>query len=268
MRPCILALSLLALIGAPRAEAANNAVAIIWKGAKTQAEAEAQKPAWSDLNTALGKAGLTFRDGYPKLVESKTLPGLKPGFWVWLLGVCAPDDAPPIVDQIKLLSPETYSREVKVSPKQRSCPRQEDEALGSRDETLALRSGATLRVFTHAESENVAEHEERWDYSTRTRYLFVLFGKSGEVLGSADAVGDEVVNKSGGGGATYYRCDGTQLEKSAADTFVLTRHCDAGGAAECGSVASADEFVTVKVNSSAVFASAPQRIHIQRAECD
>ena len=268
MRPCLLALSLLVLVGATRAEAESNAVALIWKGSRNKAEAEAQKPAWSSLEGTFKKLGVTFPEGHPRLIQSKTLPGLKPGYWVWLLGVCAPDDAPPIVDQLKLLSPETYSREVKVSPKQRACPRQEDEALGARDETLTQPSGATVRVFTHEEREDVAEHEGRWDYSTRTRYLFVLFGKGGEVLGSADAVGDEVVNKSGGGGPTSYRCDGTLLEKSGADTFVLTRHCDAGGAAECGSVASADEFVTVKVNSSAVFASTPQRINIQRAECD
>ena len=279
MRPRILALSLLALIGTPRAEAANNAVAIIWKGAKTQAEAEAQKPAWSGLNAVFAKAGLKFPDGHPKLVESKTLPGLKPGFWVWLLGVCAPNAAPPIVNQLKLLAPETYSREVQVSPKQRACPRQEEgDPLKARDETLQLPSGETLRVFTREESKNVDEHEGIWDDSTRTRYHFVLIGKGGEVLGSANAVGDEEVHKSSPSGLlaygntspgapTAYRCDGTQLEKSGDDTFVLTRHCDGKGG-KCGDVASADEVVTVKVTANAVTASAPVRKNTQHAACD
>ncbi|RKG94256.1 hypothetical protein D7V97_39230 [Corallococcus sp. CA053C] len=95
MRPCLLALSLLVLVGATRAEA--------------------QKPAWSSLEGTFKKLGVTFPEGHPRLVQSKTLPGLKPGYWVWLLGVCDPDDAPFLLDQVKVLAPEAYSREVKAT---------------------------------------------------------------------------------------------------------------------------------------------------------
>ncbi|RYZ40093.1 MAG: hypothetical protein EOO72_08755 [Myxococcaceae bacterium] len=260
-------MGLLTLFGSSRAEAAGNAVAIIWKGSKTQADAEAQKESWGDLGTVLGKTGLTLEDGYPKLVQSKTVPGLKPGFWVWLMGVCAADKAPPIVEHIKLLSPETYAREVKVPAKKRSCPQHEGAALEAREESLKLPSGETLRVFTREEREDSKEHEGQWDSSSRTRYHFVLFDKGGEVLGSADAVGEEDVNKNTGDGPTVYSCDFTSLEPSKEGSFVLARSCGAGGG-ECGALMSADEVVTVKVNGSSVSASAPKRLNSQYAECD
>ncbi|RYZ37643.1 MAG: hypothetical protein EOO71_27135 [Myxococcaceae bacterium] len=268
MRSCIIALGLLALLGSSRAGAAGNAVAIIWKGAKTQADAEAQENAWGDLGNVLEKTGLKLQDGHPKLVQSKTVPGLKPGFWVWLLGVCAPEEASSIVEHLKLLSPETYSREVKVPAKKRSCPTREGAALEAREESLKLPSGETLRVLTREErEEDVEEEEGKWNHGSLTRYHFVLFGKDGAVLGSTDAVGEEEVDKSTGEGPTAYRCDSTSLEASKEGTFIFTRTCGAR-AGECGALMSADEVVTVKVNGSSVSASAPKRQNEQYAECD
>ncbi|RKH15380.1 hypothetical protein D7X74_18520 [Corallococcus sp. CA047B] len=269
MRSCIIALGLLTLLGSSRAGAAGNkAVAIIWKGAKTQADAEAKMVSWGDLGKVLEKTGLKLKDDQPKLVQSKTVPGLKPGFWVWLLGVCAPDEATPIVEHFKLLSPETYSREVKVPAKKQSCPQREGAALEAREESFKLPSGETLRVFTREEREEDAEEEEgKWNHGSLTRYHFVLFGKDGEVLGATDAVGEEDVDKSAGDGPTAYRCDVTSLEASKEGTFILTRSCHAR-AGECGALMSADEVVTVKVNGSAVSASAPKRQNPQYAECD
>ncbi|RKG99035.1 hypothetical protein D7V97_32210 [Corallococcus sp. CA053C] len=267
MRSYIIALGLLTLLGSSRAGAAGNAVAIIWKGAKTQADAEAKRVSWGDLGNVLEKTGLKLQDDPPKLVQSKTVPGLKPGFWVWLLGVCAPNEAAPIVKHLKLLSPETYSREVKVPAKKRSCPQHEGAALEAREESLKLPSGETLRVFTREErEEDVGEEEGKWNHGSLTRYHFVLFGKDGEVLGATDAVGEEDVDKSTGEGPTAYRCDVTSLEASKDGTFILTRSCHAR-ASECGALMSADEVVTVEVNGSSVSASDPKRQDEQYADC-
>ena len=267
MRSCIIALGLLTLLGSARAGAAGNAVAIIWKGSKTQADAEAKGSSWGELGSVLEKTGLKPKDGLPKLVQSKTVPGLKPGFWVWLLGVCAPDEASPIVNHLKLLSPETYSREVKVPAKKRSCPQHEGAALEAREESLKLPSGETLRVFTREEREEEAEEGEgKWNHGSLTRYHFVLFGKDGEVLGATDAVGEEDIDKNTSEGPTAYRCNVTSLEATEDGTFILTRNCHAR-AGECGALMSADEVVTVKVDGSSVSASDPERQNEQYADC-
>ncbi|AFE04550.1 hypothetical protein COCOR_02233 [Corallococcus coralloides DSM 2259] len=268
MRSCILVLGLLAFTGALQAEAAGKPVALIWKGSKDKAEAEAQAETWADLGRLLEQTGLTLPDGHPKLVESKTVPGLKPGFWVWLVGTCASDDAGPVLEHLKLLAPGTYSRPVKLAAKKLACPKPPDSPLRARDEVLKRSSGETLRVFTQEESESPDE-EGRGESISRTRFHFVLFGKDGEVLATADAEGDLDVSGNDSAGPISYRCTGTSLETQEDDgKVVLTRHCSANASAECGSMLSADESVTVTVTDSAVSASAVERTDVEYAECD
>lgn len=63
--------------------AAPGSRLFIASGAKTKAEAEKQKTA------LVVPAELRLTAGYPKLVESKTVAGLNPGFFLVVLGACA-----------------------------------------------------------------------------------------------------------------------------------------------------------------------------------
>ncbi|MHA7629298.1 hypothetical protein [Corallococcus sp. M7] len=269
MRSCILVLGLMAFTGALQAEAAGKPVALIWKGSKDKAEAEAQGDNWDGLAGLLEKTGLSLAEGHPKLVESKTVPGLKPGFWVWLLGTCPSDDAAPVLEHLKLLAPGTYSRPVKLAAKKLACPKPPADPPQARDEVLKRSSGETLRVFTQEESESPDE-EGRGESISRTRFHFVLFGKDGEVLATADAEGDlDVSGNDPGSGPISYRCTGASIEtQKDDDKMVLTRHCSANASAECGSMLSADESVTVTVGDGAVSASPMERTDVQYAECD
>lgn len=269
MRSCIFVLGLLALTSAFRAEAADKPSALIWKGSKDKAEAEAQLDSWDGLGKLLEKTGLIIPEGHPRLVQSKTIPGLKPGFWVWLLGTCASDDAAPILEHLKLLAPGTYSRPVKVPAKKLACPKPPESPLRARDEVLKLPAGETLRVFTQEESESPDE-DGRGNSISRTRFHFVLFGKDGEVLATDDAEGDlDVSGNDPGTGPTDYSCTGSSIEmQEDAGKLVLTRHCSAGAAAECGSMLSADESVTVTVTDGAVSAGPVERENQEYAECE
>jgi hypothetical protein len=51
-------------------------------GAKTEAEAK------KALTAVVLPEGLVLRKGFPQLVESKSIPGLNPGFWLVVLGAC------------------------------------------------------------------------------------------------------------------------------------------------------------------------------------
>jgi hypothetical protein len=273
MRPCLLALSLLTLAGVSRAETPSSAVALIWKGSKDKAEAEAQKATWGPLETLLEKTGLRLQEGHPRLVQSKTVPGLKPGFWVWLLGTCPPSEAPPLLERFQRLAPGTYGREVKVSPETLACPSQEGPPVEARDERLKLPSGATLRVLTREEPPPEDEEAEgsngAWDHSSQTLYHFVLFGKGGDVVDRVEVVGDETVDRGDPGlGPTSYRCEVTSIKASGASSLVLTRHCSAGSSGECGALVSSDEVITVKVQAErSVSASPAERRNAEYAEC-
>ena len=269
MRSCILVLGLLALTSSVQADAADKPSALIWKGSKDKAEAEAQLASWDGLAKLLEKTGLTLPEDHPRLVQSKTVPGLKPGFWVWILGICASDETAPGLEHLKLLAPGTYSRPVKVSAKKLACPKPPESPLQARDEVLKLASGATVRVFTQDESESPDE-EGRGESISRTRFHFVLFGKDGEVLATEDAEGDlDVSGNDPGSGPTSYRCTGASVEVQKDEgKLVLTRSCSANAFAECGSMLSADESVTVTVNDSALSASKVERDNVEYAECE
>ncbi|RKH42195.1 hypothetical protein D7Y23_31670 [Corallococcus sp. AB050B] len=269
MRSCILVLGLLALTSAFQADAADKPSALIWKGSKDKAEAEAQLNSWDDLATMLENTGLTLPEDHPRLVQSKTIPGLKPGFWVWLLGTCASNEAAPVLEHLKLLAPGTYSRPVKVAAKKLACPKPPESPLRARDEVLKRSSGETVRVFTQDESESPDE-DGRGESISRTRFYFVLFGKDGEVLATDNAEGDiDVSGNDPGAGPISYRCTGASVEvRKDEGKLVLTRSCAANAFAECGSVLSADERVTVTVTGSTVSASAAKRENVEYAECD
>jgi hypothetical protein len=74
------------MAAAPAAPASGVKV-IIWGGGASAAEAEKELAAWKSENEVL--SGLVaLAPGFPRVIESKTVPGLKPGFHVVLLGAC------------------------------------------------------------------------------------------------------------------------------------------------------------------------------------
>lgn len=113
------ALALLCWGEAVSAQELEKGHAVILSGGATL---EAGKAA---LAAAKPSALVTLRAGHPRLVESATVKGLKPGFHVVLAGVCrSKDDASAARDVLNLASgPGTYVREVQV-PRDwlESCP--------------------------------------------------------------------------------------------------------------------------------------------------
>ncbi|MFP2901794.1 hypothetical protein [Corallococcus sp. 4LFB] len=256
MRSCIFVLGLLALASTP-ASADAPAQAILWKGSRNKAEAEAQRATWVTLEAFLRKAGLSLPEGYPRLIESKTLPGLKPGFWVWLVGLCDPESAPSLLVPIKHLAPETYARAVRLPAGQLACPQQEGAPLEARKLTLKRPSGATLRVFTRDET-TTPDPEYSNLRLTRTRYLFTLIGANGAVLDSKDLPGDERFNGAPAPGFDSPRCDVTRLSATGKDTLLFVRHCTTA-TTECGALAASDERTVVTVEGDTVVPGATER---------
>lgn len=58
---------------------------------------------------------VTLAEGFPKVVDSATVKGLKPGFWIVLAGFCATVDP-----ALKALDPGAYSKPVEVE--KAACP--------------------------------------------------------------------------------------------------------------------------------------------------
>lgn len=111
-------------VDAPSA-ATVDAVALIWGGGKTEAEARAslvefdrRARAWFD------KDELAWREGFPRVVASADVQGLNPGFQIVLLGVCTDADAADIAKVLDALEPSFYAKKVRwpAAAKELPCP--------------------------------------------------------------------------------------------------------------------------------------------------
>ncbi|MCP3142692.1 hypothetical protein [Pyxidicoccus xibeiensis] len=253
----------LALAWAP-AGRAEEATALIWKGAKTRAEAEALLPAWKPIGQVLSSGGIAVPEGGPTLVESNTLPGLKPGFWVWVVGICPREDGGAVLEHLKSVAPDAYARDVKVPKEKLACPGLEAATLKVDSHRFKLDGGRVLQVFTYEESE-APEDDMPGDTFTRTHYRFALMSKAGQVLHSVAVVGEEDFSGDVRNGPAAYRCTVASIRRAKKDTVVFTRHCQAG-IAECGSVVSGDEVTTLTLSGDSIESKEARRNEV-REEC-
>lgn len=97
--------------------------ALIWGGGATPDAAATALKNFNDTTEA--KELFEFIAGYPKIVESASIAGLKPGFHVVLLGVCGADESQLALAAFKSLQPHVYARPVQIT--ERNCPKLKPE---------------------------------------------------------------------------------------------------------------------------------------------
>jgi hypothetical protein len=263
LRAFVVAAFALALATTPEAKA-DDAVALIWKGAKDQPTAEALKPHWERLGKLLADSSVVIPEGFPTLVQSSTVSGLKPGFWVWVVGFCPAGEGGDALEQLKVVAPDTYARDVKLPREKLACPNVEAATLKADSHTFKLPEGRVLRVFTYEESE-VPEGDMPGDEYTRTQYVFALMGKAGEVLDTVSAAGEETFSGDVRNGPSGYSCLAPTFARDNKGVVKFTRSCTAT-VAECGSVVRGDEVTLITVDRTGM-KSQEKRINEERMEC-
>jgi hypothetical protein len=244
----------LALCWAP-AVRAEEATALIWRGAKTEAEAKAHRPAWKNLRELLFDGGIWIEDEFPKLTRSDTVTGLKPGFWVWIVGYCARDESAKVLELLKKASPETYARdvEVPVAREYLKCPFIRSATLEVSPHRFELDGGRVLRVFTHSMSRDPGDDTTPVDTMVRTYYVFVLMNKAGNVLDKKTVVGKERFKAFPGNANYAYTCTEPRITPKGTGTVEFTRQCTES-TAECGAREAWDEVTTIAVSGNTVTA--------------
>jgi hypothetical protein len=88
------------------------ATMLIWGGGKTKADADASMEQYKAASKDWGF--FKFEPGWPKILESAKVPGLKPGFFIVALGACFPPEAEPLLAALKVLEPAIYSKPVTI----------------------------------------------------------------------------------------------------------------------------------------------------------
>jgi hypothetical protein len=115
----LLIMALLAQAPASAAPPTGSSL-LIWGGGVKREDAERDLQEVQRVVEPL-KGVLTLAAGYPRLLESKTISGLKPGFWIVALGAC-PDPAQPLA-LFRAIRGGVYERNVQLGNTDPSgCP--------------------------------------------------------------------------------------------------------------------------------------------------
>jgi len=100
--------------------AAADLTAMVWGGGATRADAEASLASFEARRKTWAGA-LALSKGFPQIVESSAVAGMKPGFVVVLLGYCSDAEAPATLELLKDFDTSIYARPVQGGAA--SCPK-------------------------------------------------------------------------------------------------------------------------------------------------
>jgi hypothetical protein len=174
--------------------AAEPAHVIIFAGGVTEADGAAALASFKKLENTLAQA-VKLPAGEPKVVDSATLPGLKPGFRVVTLGVCKTPG--PVLAALKAIYPGTYSKPLTNAEPER-CPTVTEVAAAAIDPPVKA-GGLVINAFTLTER----GADERGRETVSGTAGFVLVEKRTGRVKSVETTEGESADRSGDGPAGW-----------------------------------------------------------------
>ncbi|MBL8936442.1 MAG: hypothetical protein JNM69_17935 [Archangium sp.] len=116
---------------------------LVFSGGTTRADGDAALASWKRL-APLVDPHVRLAAGFPKVVESASLPGLKPGFFIVVLGQC---DSLEAFNVIKAIYPAAYTRPVTGAPTP-ACPTLTSEASITAERASFKTPTAVVNAFS------------------------------------------------------------------------------------------------------------------------
>lgn len=191
---------------------------IIFAGGVTEADAQAAFASFKKLEPLLANV-VSLPKGEPRIVESSTLPGLKPGFRVVTLGTCAAPE--PVLSALKAIYPGTYARPLTGDVGLEKCPELSKTRVAAIDPPVKV-GKLTINAFITTETEDDGRGRE---VSSGTLGFSLVEKSTGLVkaIAVADGGGD---SQSGDGpaGWEYQVCKAVVTAEKAG--FLITRECE------------------------------------------
>ncbi|QRN96422.1 hypothetical protein JRI60_46690 [Archangium violaceum] len=86
-------------------------VMVVWGGGRTREEAESFVQSYQERSVDWARV-VEAGPGYPRIVDGTDLPGLRPGYFFVVLGVCEAQEGEAVAKVFKALEPRSYSRRV------------------------------------------------------------------------------------------------------------------------------------------------------------
>ena len=196
--------------------AAEPVHVIIFAGGVTEADGAAALASFKKLENVISQA-VKLPAGEPKVVDSATLPGLKPGFRVVTLGVCkAPG---PALAALKAIYPGTYSKPL-TNPEPERCPTPTEVGAAAIEPTVKV-GPLVLSAFTLTES----GPDDRGRELSNGTVGFVLVEKSTGLVRALETTDGDSASPSGDGpaGREYEECSAAVTPEKAG--FLVARSC-------------------------------------------
>lgn len=206
---------------------------LILGGGRVEGDAEAVADGFPNLADHLEKAGFKAAAGFPKVLRSDSLPGLRPGLWIAVVGLCAPGDELDPLEALKSVLPGTYSKRARALVAKDSCPRFEGQLAGHAELELATKDvrvhvGAWTTTGSHADTDEAMDEGHSGSESSES-YLFVVTDRRTGAVAHAAAVPGDLEHQS------CIRSEGPGVEKCDASVtregskWIVERSCHAYG---------------------------------------
>jgi hypothetical protein len=190
---------------------------LIFAGGVTEADGAAALSSFKKLEATIAQV-VKLPAGEPKVVDSSTLPGLKPGFRVVTLGVCKTPG--PALAALKAIYPGTYSKQLTGDVGPEKCPVLTGLVVAPIEPTVKV-GASMLSAFVITE----AGKDERGRETPSSTVGFVLVEKKTGLVRSVDTADGDSSGRSGEGPAGWEYEECTASVSAEKTGFLISRSC-------------------------------------------
>jgi hypothetical protein len=242
------------LLSAP-AHAAPPLHLLIFAGGKTEADAQRALASFKKLEPLVAKVA-TLPAGYPRVVESRTLPGLAPGFFIVALGLCAAPGEP--LARLKAVYPGTYTKLLTGEAGAEACPKPSGVSVSAPEATAKLGGLVLNAAMLEERGTDARDHD-----TVAGRVQLVLVDKAtGEVLDTQSVEGASSAGSGDGPAGWEYQSCSVSVSAAKAG-LTVTRDCSdqrtGCGAGESSIPKAWSEAQLVTISSRALVVAAPKK---------
>lgn len=197
---------------------------LVFSGGTTRADGDAALASWNRLASLVGPH-VRLAAGFPKVVESASLPGLKPGFFIVVLGQC---DSLEAFNVIKAIYPAAYTRPVTGAPTL-ACPTLTSDDSISAESASFKAPTAVVNAFSVGR-----DSKDERDFAVRSGSVGVVLvhRKTGAVLDTLTLEGSSASTSVGSGPAPEETTCSASVTATK-DRLVVARSCHTE-ARDCG----------------------------------
>jgi len=117
------------LASSPALAKERTAEVLIWGGGESQADADKALERWNEVEAT---SGILPAPNYPSIIKSEGMRGLKPGFYIVVIGICDHAASAARLERLRAFEKGAYARTVTIDVQgELPCPADQGDLLAS-----------------------------------------------------------------------------------------------------------------------------------------